>query len=226
MENPTLGLAFLAGLAYFFSPCTLPLIPSYLVYLSGVSIPQMTGRRRLTVFLHGLFFLLGLLFLFVSVGASATLLGNILGRHLTLFQKVGGAVVIVFGLLILIKPNFLYRIPQAKSQTAKRAGFFGSFLVGLSFSAAWTGCSSPILGAVLVTAAVSETMRLGIYLLCAFSLGLAIPFLVVALLLDLFFAPLRRFQRHLRKVEVILALLFIAFGLRLIFVSFPLKFLV
>ena len=224
MQNPTLGLAFLAGIAYFFSPCTLPLVPSYLVYLSGVSIPQMTGRKRLVVLLNAAFFLAGLLFLFVAVGASATLVGNFLERYLKILQGIGGTVIIVLGILLIRKPAFLYRFPQGRNPGVKPVGLLGSFLVGLSLSAGWTGCSTPILGAMLVTAAVSETVRLGIYLLCAFSLGLAVPFLISALLIDLLLNPLRRIQRHVRKIEIGLGLLFIAFGLRLLLISFPFRF--
>lgn len=224
MENPTLGLAFLAGMGYFFSPCTLPLVPSYLVYLSGVSIPQMSGRKRLVVLLNAAFFLAGLLFLFVAVGASATLVGNFLGRYLKILQGIGGVVIVALGIMLIRKPTFLYRIPQGRSPGVKPVGLLGSFVVGLSLSAAWTGCSTPILGAMLVTAAVSETVRLGIYLLCAFSLGLAVPFLISALLIDLLLNPLRRIQRHMRKIEIGLGLIFIAFGLHLFFTSFPFRF--
>ena len=224
MENPTLGLAFLAGMGYFFSPCTLPLVPSYLVYLSGISIPQMSGRKRLVVLLNAVFFLAGFLFLFVAVGVSTTLVGNFLGRHLKILQGIGGAVIIVLGIFLIRKPAFLYRLPQGKNPGVKPVGLLGSFLVGLSLSAGWTGCSTPILGAMLVTAAVSETVRLGIYLLCAFSLGLAVPFLISALLIDFLLNPLRRIQRHMRKIEVVLGILFIAFGLRLLLVAFPFNF--
>ncbi len=224
MENPTLGLAFLAGIGYFFSPCTLPLIPSYLVYLSGISIPQMSGRKRLIVLLNAASFLAGLLFLFVAIGASATLVGNFLGRYLDILRRIGGAVIIALGILLIWKPGFLYRLPQGKNPGVKPVGLLGSFLVGLSFSAGWTGCSTPILGAMLVTAAVSETVRLGIYLLCAFSLGLAIPFLVSAFLLDILLKPLQKIQRHTRKIEIGLGLLFIAFGLRLLFTYSPFRF--
>ncbi|MFA5394003.1 MAG: cytochrome c biogenesis protein CcdA [Candidatus Ratteibacteria bacterium] len=224
MQNPTIGLTFLAGMGYFFSPCTLPLIPSYLVYLSGISIPQMTGRKRLTVFLNAVFFLAGLLFLFVAVGASATLFGNFLRRYLKILQGIGGAVIIVLGIFLIRKPAFLYRFSQGRNPGVKPVGLLGSFLVGLSLSAGWTGCSTPILGAVLMTAAVSETVRLGIYLLCAFSLGLAVPFLISALLIDFLLTPLRRIQRHMRKIEIGLGLLFVTFGLRLLFASFPLHF--
>ena len=224
MENPTLVLAFLAGIAYFFSPCTLPLLPSYLIYLSGISLPQMAGRKRLVVLLNAAFFLAGLLVLFVAVGASATLVGNFLGKYLKTLQGIGGVVIIVLGILLIRKPAFLNRLHQGKNLGVKPVGLLGSFLVGLSLSAGWTGCSTPILGAMLVTAAVSETVRLGIYLLCAFSLGLAIPFLVSALLIDFLLKPLRRIQRHMRKIEIGLGLLFIAFGLRLFLASFSLSF--
>ncbi len=224
MENPTLWLAFLAGVAYFFSPCTLPLIPSYLVTLSGFSLPEMVGRKRVAVFLHGLSFLLGFLFLFVSVGASATFLGNILSSHLVYFQKAGGLVIILFGLLIISKPSLLYRLPTTKSQIVKQGGLFGSFLVGLSFSAAWTGCSSPILAAILATAAVSKTIRRGISLLLAFSAGFAIPFLAITFFLNISLTALRYCQRSFRALELFLGILFVALGLRLILVPFPLTF--
>jgi cytochrome c-type biogenesis protein len=224
MQNPTLGLAFLAGMGYFFSPCTLPLVPSYLVYLSGISIPQMAGRKKMVVFLNAVSFLAGLLFLFVAVGASATLLGNFLGKYLDILQGIGGIVIVALGIMLIRKPAFLYRIPPGRIPGVKPVGLLGSFIVGLSLSAAWTGCSTPILGAVLVTAAVSETVRLGIYLLCAFSLGLAIPFLLSALLIDVILNPLRKIQRHLRKIEIGLGLLFVVFGLRLLLTSFPFHF--
>ncbi len=219
-----MGLAFLAGMGYFFSPCTLPLVPAYLVYLSGISVPQMTGRKRLVVLLNAASFLAGLLFLFVAVGASATLVGNFLARYLKILRAIGGVVIVIFGSMLIRKPLFLYRIPQGRSPGVKPVGLLGSFLVGLSFSAGWTGCSTPILGAMLVTAAVSETVRLGIYLLCVFSLGLAIPFLLSAFLLDLLLKPLQRIQRHMRKVEIGLGLILIVFGLRLLLAFLPFRF--
>ncbi|HNQ35375.1 MAG TPA: cytochrome c biogenesis protein CcdA [bacterium] len=223
MESPSLWLALAAGIGYFFSPCTLPLLPSYLVYLSGVSLPEIGGRKRFAVAAHAALFLAGFLTLFVLLGASATLLGSLLGRQARLIQSLGGVVVVLLGLALVFKPGLLYRLPSGggRNSAARPAGYFGSFLVGLSFSAAWTGCSSPILGAILVTAATADTVRQGIRLLVAFSLGLALPFLVSALLIDVLLAPLRRFQRHLRKVEVALGILFIAFGLYLALRSFP-----
>lgn len=222
MESPSLWLALAAGIGYFFSPCTLPLLPSYLVYLSGVSLPEIGGRKRFAVAAHAALFLAGFLTLFVLLGASATMLGSLLGRQARLIQGLGGAVVVLLGLVLIFKPGLLYRLPAGGRKSAARpAGYLGSFLVGLSFSAAWTGCSSPILGAILVTAATADTVRQGIRLLVAFSCGLALPFLVSALLIDVLLAPLRRFQRHLRKVEVALGLLFIAFGLYLALRNFP-----
>jgi len=143
MENPTLVLAFLAGMGYFSSPCTLPLIPSYLVYLSGISIPQMSGRKRLLVLLNAASFLAGLLFLFVAIGASATLVGNFLGRYLDILRRIGGAVIVALGILLIWKPGFLYRLPQGKNPSVKPVGLLGSFLVGLSFSAGWLRRGTP-----------------------------------------------------------------------------------
>ncbi|MFH0797535.1 MAG: cytochrome c biogenesis protein CcdA [Candidatus Omnitrophota bacterium] len=225
MEIPSLGLAFLAGVGYFFSPCTLPLLPSYLVYLSGISIPDITGKKRVTVFLNAGCFLAGFLSLFILLGASATMAGNFLGQHLKFIQNIGGAVIIFLGLLLIRKPGFLYRLPQRHStRSVKPAGLLGSFLVGLSFSAAWTGCSIPVLATIMVTAAVSETVRQGILLLILFSAGMAIPFLFCAFLIDHLLVYIQKIQRHLHKIEIILGLFFIAFGIRLLFKSFPFHF--
>ncbi len=181
------GIAFLAGLASFLSPCVLPIVPSYVSYVTGLTLDELrrggaAARRQAAV--HSGLFILGFSLLFVGLGASATALGQTLSRLLPLFQQVGGIVVIVFGLYMLglLKIPALMRERRlgAGGGSLEPMGKVGSVLAGLAFGAGWTPCVGPVLASILLYAGMQATMLRGTLLLSAYSLGLAVPFFASA----------------------------------------------
>lgn len=181
----TVPLAFLAGLASFLSPCVMALVPAYIGYLSGrsVSANGVVVENRWATFSHGLAFVLGFSAVFVILGAAASLLGAVLYDARTWLARVGGIVVIVFGLhtLGLIHIPFLDYDTRRQMRPAAGMDFASSFLMGIFFSAGWAPCVGPVLGAVLTLALNTGSLNQGTVLLIAYSAGLAIPFLLAAL---------------------------------------------
>lgn len=200
MEPPaTLGLlvAFAAGLLSFLSPCVLPLVPSYVGFLTGMTLPELAGRRRIAA-LHALLFVAGFSLVFVLLGASATALGSTLRYYQGWLQRIGGGLVILFGLMCLgaVRVSALER--EKRLQLRHRPlGFLGSLLVGMAFAAGWTPCIGPVLGAILSLAATGPSLSRGMLLLGTYSAGLAVPFLVAAVALESFLAWFQRFRRFL-----------------------------
>ncbi|MBL0385567.1 cytochrome c biogenesis protein CcdA [Tumebacillus sp. ITR2] len=182
--NPTFWIAFLAGLLSFVSPCCLPLYPSYLSYITGVSYEQMQDQRdqgavKRRALAHALFFVLGFSIIFVALGLSAGTIGRVFSTYSTLIRQVGGIVIIVMGLFMagFLRVEWLMR--EMKWHTAKKpAGYLGAVIVGISFAAGWTPCIGPILASVLVVAATNPVS--GMSLMVFYSLGFAIPFLIMA----------------------------------------------
>jgi Cytochrome c biogenesis protein len=176
-EPGTLGLfvAFVAGLLSFLSPCVLPLVPSYIGFLTGMSLPEVTERRR-TALIHALLFVLGFSLVFVLLGASATALGRALNYYQQWLQRIGGVLIIGFGLVCLgvIKVGVLEQERRVQMEH-KPVGYLGSILVGMAFAAGWTPCIGPVLGAILGLAATSTDLTRGTLLLAAYSAGLAVP---------------------------------------------------
>ena len=213
-EPATLGLlvAFAAGLLSFLSPCVLPLVPSYIGFLTGMSLPEMSGRRRVAV-AHALLFVLGFSLVFVLLGASATALGRALNYYQVWLQRVGGVLIIGFGLVCLgvIKAGFLSQERRVQVDQ-KPVGYLGSALVGMAFGAGWTPCIGPVLGAILGLAATSQDLARGVLLLAVYSAGLAVPFLVAAVALDSFLGWFQRFRRYLPWVMRVTGVLLIFVG--------------
>lgn len=199
------AVAFGAGLLSFLSPCVLPLVPSYVSFVTGMGMEELeTGgtRVRRTVLLHSLLFVAGFSLIFVSFGASATLVGQLLRQHQVWITRIGGALVILFGLHLLgITPlRFLGRERRLHLQR-KPLGYAGSFLVGITFGAGWTPCIGPILGGILTLAITREQVAEGMQLLGIYSAGLAVPFLISAVALSWFLATFRRMRRFIPWVE-------------------------
>ncbi len=184
-------LAFSAGLLSFVSPCVLPLIPSYLSYITGLSsdaIRSGSGRVREVALENTLMFIAGFSALFIIFGASATFLGRFFLSHQQIVRQIGGALIVFFGLYImgLIQPAFLMR--DARFHFRERpAGLIGSFLIGMAFGAGWTPCVGPILGSILLYASLSDSVATGVWLLSAYSLGLGLPFFLASLGMQSFF---------------------------------------
>lgn len=211
----SLLVAFSAGLFSFLSPCVLPLVPSYLSLVTGMSVEELQdaahGRRQ--VALHSLAFIVGFSAVFVALGASFSALGQALFGYRELIRYVGGALIIGFGLYIagLLPLHWLARYRQIQLG-ARPAGYLGSWLVGVTFAFAWTPCVGPILGAILSLAATAETLGTGVGMLTVYSAGLALPFFLSSMALGSFLAAFRRFRPFIPIVERVAGVLLIAVG--------------
>lgn len=212
------AVAFSAGLLSFLSPCVLPLIPSYVGFLTGMSADELqAGARRGTAVLHGLWFVAGFSLVFVLLGAAASALGSLLRDYQHWLGRVGGVLVILFGLYLLgvLRPAFLMRERRIEL-SRKPLGFFGSGVVGFTFGAAWTPCIGPILGGILTLAATGSGLGQGMTLLAVYALGLAIPFLLTALALDRFLVWFQRFRPYIVWVDRVAGVMLIVLGILLV----------
>src|SRR5918997_1150869 len=173
-------VAFVAGLLSFLSPCVLPLVPSYVGFITGMTLPEVSGRRRAAL-LHALLFVAGFSLVFILLGASATALGRALNYYQVWLQRIGGVLIIAFGLVCLglFQPAWLTQERRLHLEQ-RPVGYLGSALVGMAFGAGWTPCIGPVLGAILGLAATSADLSRGMLLLAVYSAGLAVPFLIAA----------------------------------------------
>lgn len=201
--TPTVWIALIAGLVSFISPCCLPLYPSYISYISGVSAgPQseshVTAATRRRALSHAVFFVLGFSVIFVALGTSASLVGVLFAQYHTLISQIGGVIVIVMGLVLMgiVKPGFLMREVKWHVKSKPR-GYLGAFVVGISFSAGWTPCIGPILASVITVAATSQVN--GALLMLFYTAGFAIPFLLLAYTLG----SVRWLQKYSHRVSQI-----------------------
>jgi cytochrome c-type biogenesis protein len=217
-EPATLGLfvAFAAGLLSFLSPCVLPLVPSYIGFLTGMSLPELTGRRRVALG-HAALFVLGFSLVFILLGASATALGRALNYYQLWLQRIGGVLIIGFGLICLgvIKVGIFGQERRVQVEH-KPVGYLGSMLVGMAFAAGWTPCIGPVLGAILGLAATTSDLTRGTLLLAAYSAGLAVPFLIAAVALESFLGWFQRFRRYLPWVMRLSGALLVFVGLLMV----------
>jgi len=217
-EPAALGIAvaFAAGLLSFLSPCVLPLVPSYIGFLTGMTLPEVSGRRRAAL-IHALLFIGGFSLVFVLLGASATALGRALNYYQVWLQRVGGVLVILFGLLCLgvFKVGLLTQERRLHLER-KPVGYLGSVLVGMAFAAGWTPCIGPVLGGILGLAATSGDVSRGMLLLGVYSAGLALPFLIAAVAVESFLDWFQRFRRFLPWVMRISGVLLIIVGVLLV----------
>ena len=210
------AVAFAAGLLSFLSPCVLPLIPSYVGFLTGLTVEEIQ-RRRGAALLHAAWFVAGFSFIFMALGASASALGNLLLHYQVWLGRVGGVLVLLFGLYLLgvLRPAFLMR--ERKIELAsKPIGYVGSALVGMTFGAAWTPCIGPILGGILTLAAARGSVTQGTLLLGVYALGLAVPFLITAFALDRFLAWFQRFRPYIVWVDRVAGALLVLLGILLV----------
>jgi cytochrome c-type biogenesis protein len=195
-EPAALGVivAFAAGLLSFLSPCVLPLVPSYLGFLTGLTLAQVESRRRAAL-VHAVLFVGGFSVVFVLLGASATALGRTLNYYQVWVQRIGGVLVIAFGLACLgwIKPA-LFAGERRLHLERKPVGYLGSAVVGMAFAAGWTPCIGPVLGGILSLAATSLDVQRGMLLLAVYSAGLGLPFLLAALAIESFLGWFQRFR--------------------------------
>jgi len=218
---PYLG-ALAAGLLSFLSPCVLPLIPSYLTFITGVSFDdlQMGGdnrKIRLLTATHSLFFIFGFSAVFIAMGAASSMLGNLLAAYHHWIRIIGGIIMIVFGVFVAGFWNIGFLQRERRFHPHKKpVGFLGSTVIGMAFAAGWTPCIGPILGTILLYAGSQESTAYGIRLLAMYSLGLAVPFLFSSLAFNSFLAYSKRLRSYMRFIMLASGLLLIGFGLLLV----------
>jgi len=222
MTEVNIFIAFTAGIFSFLSPCVLPLIPSYLSFVSGVSLeemraPQVESRVRWRVALNSLAFIFGFSLVFVSLGVSASFLGSLFLGYRSFIRILGGLFIVLVGIYLMgfFKIAALERYLQFHLRD-KPSGYLGSFLVGVTFAVAWIPCVGPVLGAILTLAGTSAEIEKGVFLLTAYAAGLAFPFFLSAVALNSFFQFFAAFRRHVHLVHRVAGTLLVVVGILLI----------
>lgn len=216
--------AFLGGILSFLSPCVLPLIPSYVSYITGISFEDFKAgdkahakHIRLVTLINSSAFIFGFSAVFILLGISSSFLGKYLAFYYDQIRIVGGVIIIFFGLYVMgvIKLNFLSADHRVHLKHKPR-GYIGSFIVGLTFGAGWTPCIGPILGTILLVAGTSGSVMYGFKLLVVYSLGLAIPFLTTSLAMSFFLSHFGAIHKYMRAIMILSGLLLISFGVLLL----------
>jgi len=209
IQHISLLAAFTAGLLSFVSPCVLPLVPSYISYITGLSIEELSSaterqRFRKAIVINSLLFIAGFSGVFIAFGASATLIGQALYTYQEYIRRIGGILIIVFGLYLLgvLNLNFL-KMEKRLHFKSRPAGYLGSFLIGVAFAAGWTPCVGPVLGTILLYASTTEALTDGVTLLTAYSLGLGIPLFATALGVDRFLEYFKQVRAYLWGVSAV-----------------------
>ena len=221
-DHVTFPAAFLAGLLSFFSPCILPVLPGYFAFIAGTSFDHLAGRKgsysRYKLFLATLAFVLGFSFVFIALGASASLLGGLVETYKNVLRIAGGIIIIVLGAHIAGIYRIRFLDVEKRLHLVKRPAHFAStFVIGMAFGAGWSPCIGPMLGSILIIAGSKETVLNGMLLLSVYSAGMAVPFLVLALFAHSLAAFLKRVVRAMRYVNGVAGGLLILVGLALIF---------
>jgi cytochrome c-type biogenesis protein len=218
MTDVSFAAALLAGILSFLSPCVLPLVPPYLVYLAGTSIERLAGDesepmvRRDTV-LAALLFVAGFSTVFVALGASASAIGGLVWAWRWELSIVAGAAIIIMGLHFLGVIRFAVLMFEKRAPMSRPVGLWGAYIMGLAFAFGWTPCIGPILTTILAVAASKDTVTTGALLLAVYSAGLGIPFIVAALFVEPITALLSRFKRHMEIVEKVMGGLLVLTGI-------------
>src|SRR6185503_14540438 len=218
MHDVTYLAALIAGLVSFLSPCVLPLVPPYLIYLAGTSLERFADQepeprvRRETVLAAALF-VAGFATVFVALGASASVIGSLIRAYSEPLSIVAGLIIIVMGLHFLGLTPIAWLHHQKRLDVAKPVGLWGAYVIGLAFAFGWTPCIGPILAAILAVAASEQTVARGALLLAVYSLGLGIPFVIAAFAIEPFAAFLSRFRNYLRRVEQAMGALLVLTGI-------------
>jgi cytochrome c-type biogenesis protein len=217
LTDVTILAALVAGMLSFLSPCVLPLVPPFLVYLTGTSLERFADaererRVRGEAFAAAILFVLGFATIFVALGASASVIGAVLRAYSSEFAIVAGFVIIAMGLHFLGLTPIAWLMQEKRLKLAKPVGLWGAYVMGLAFAFGWTPCIGPILAAVLALAAAEATVLRGVGLLAVYSLGLGIPFIIAAIAVEPFAAFLARFRAHLGIVEKVMGGLLVLTG--------------
>src|SRR5580698_490354 len=218
VHDVTIPAALLAGLVSFLSPCVLPLVPPYLIYLTGATIEHVTHDKTVSasqraVMISALMFVLGFSTVFVALGASASLIGSLIRAWSAELSIVAGIVIIIMGLHFLGLTRIGLLMREGRLPIPKPVGLWGAYVMGLAFAFGWTPCIGPILAAILSVAAAQATVAKGAMLLAVYSAGLGIPFLVAAFMVEQFSSLFSRMKRHLANVERAMGVLMILTGI-------------
>lgn len=220
-EDVTYPVALLYGLLSFFSPCVLPLIPSYFCFITGLSLEELTespkAAIRRKIVLSTVAFVVGFSVVFIILGASASFLGGLISQHKGILRIIGGALIILFGLHL----SGIVRIPVLQYEkrvnlNKKPLHVLGTFIIGMAFGAGWTPCIGPILGSLLIMAQDSETVGQGVRLLSIYSVGLALPFILLSVFINYLLAFTRRATKVLRYANPVAGVLLVATGVLLV----------
>ncbi len=220
----TIGLAFLAGLASFLSPCVFSLVPAYISYLGGRAVKQVSGAaegavmvNRWITFTHGVAFVLGFSVVFVVLGVAVSAAGGILYDIRYYLAKIGGVVVVILGLHMIgvLRIPFLEYDIRVHDAPSNRWGYLSSALLGVFFSAGWSPCVGPVLGSILTLAITGGSVALGAKLLSAYSAGLAVPFLAAAFGIGWVTTILRKYSKVMRYVEIAMGVVLVIVGVML-----------
>ena len=221
-QDVSVLIAFSAGLLSFVSPCVLPLVPSYITYITGVSFKDLSeggskGKMRWLTISHSLLFIMGFSLIFVLMGASATYLGQVLIQYQSWIMKVGGVLIIILGIHFTgwITIPFL-QMERRFELKQKPLGYLGSFLVGVVFAAGWTPCVGPILSTILLYASTAKSFTTGIVLLAAYSMGLGLPFFVASLAFNTFLSAFDKIKRYMRVIMFVSGVFLIVIGILLL----------
>jgi cytochrome c-type biogenesis protein len=222
MQDISYPLAFLAGILSFLSPCVLPLLPSYISFITGISFEDLTVRidkkriRYLTI-ANSIAFISGFSTVFIILGLSSSAIGRVLYEYLDLIRIIGGVLIIIFGLFIagFLKLDFLMKDKKIHL-SGKPAGYFGTFIVGMTFAAGWSPCIGPFLGTILLYAGSKGSAVYGVKLLTVYSLGLAVPFFISALAINTFLSYTKNLFKYMSIIMIASGLLLIVFGVLLL----------
>ncbi len=222
MNDVSFPLAFLAGVLSFLSPCVLPLLPSYVSFITGLSFKDLTvgvdkKKVRYLTITNSLVFICGFSFVFITLGISSSAIGYFLFKYLDLIRIIGGIIIIIFGLFIagFLRLNFLLKYKKLHL-SGKPTGYIGTFIIGMAFAAGWSPCIGPILGTILLYSSSKGSTIYGLKLLSLYSLGLAIPFFISALAFNTFLSYSSKISKHIRVIMIISGLLLIVFGIMLL----------
>ncbi len=217
-SDVTIFAALIAGLVSFLSPCVLPLVPPYLVYMAGTSLERLADQepdrqvKRETV-IAALLFVAGFSTVFVSLGASASVIGSLIRAYSGPLATIAGVIIIIMGLHFLGVTPIALMHREKRLAVAKPVGLWGAYIMGLAFAFGWTPCIGPILAAILAVAASEQTVAKGAGLLAVYSLGLGIPFVIAAFAVEPFAAFLARFKNYLHRVEQAMGALLVLTGI-------------
>lgn len=218
IQQISLFAAFAAGLLSFVSPCVLPLVPSYVSYITGLSIERLTDaserqRFRKTIVLNSLLFIGGFSTVFIAFGASASVIGQMLIAYQEHIRRIGGVLIIIFGLYLLGVLNLKFLATEHRLHFSNRpAGYVGSFLIGVAFAAGWTPCVGPVLGTILLYASTTDSLMNGVTLLASYSMGLALPLFITALGIDRFLSYFKQVRAYLWGVSTVSGVLLVVVG--------------